>query len=384
AERIGWEVPMYYDKGGEEWVDDPSLRWKPWSDRVRDECLAARDATVLLDQSMYAKLLVQGPDAVHALNKVCSAQLDIAVGTSVYTPFINANGGIEADVTVTRLQNDQFLVVTGHPSQLRDQYWIRAHAAANWRFEVFDATSAYALFTVHGPNSRALLQSLSNDDLSNTALPFGAAREVDLGHARARLIRRSFLGELGYEILVSTEFCQGIYDELFKFGEAQGLVHMGMFAMNACRLEKGFRHFGHDIGEDDTPYEAGLGFAVDLDKHELMGRERLVAQSASGLSALTDRLACIRVPGLTAEQGPYLIHNEPMWRDGAIVGHVTSGDWGWRTGSMVGIAALSLANGVSLQWLEAGDFSVQIAGEFYPCDVQFKPFYDPRGERMRG
>ena len=383
AERIGWEVPMYYDKGGNGWVDTPSLRWKPWSARVRRECLAARDAVVLLDQSMYAKILVQGPDAVRALNRVCSAQIDVPTGSSVYTPFVNARGGIEADVTVTRLQAEQFLIVTGHPSQVRDPHWIRAHADPDWRFEVFDATSAYSLITLHGPNARALLQTLSGDDLSNDAIPFGAAREVDLVHARAWLIRRSFLGECGFEILLPTEFSHGVYDAIIEAGTPLGLTHMGMFAMNACRLEKGFRHFGHDIGEDDTPYESGLGFAVDLGKADLLGHERLSTQRAAGVSKLPERLVSIRVPGLEAETDPYLIHNEPVWHNGQIVGHVTSGDWGWRIEAMVGIAAVGHTDGVSAHWLAAGGFSVQIAGTHYPCDLQLGPFYDPDGARLR-
>lgn len=384
AERIGWEVPMYFDPAGRGWSDRPSLGWQDWSGLVRDECLAARDAAVLLDQSMYGKILVQGPDAERALDRVSGARMDAPVGTSVYTQFLNHKGGIEADVTVTRIADQQFMVVTGHPSQTRDQAHIRAHADPDWRFEIFDATGAYGLLTLHGPASRAIVQALSGDDLSNAAFPFGAAREIDLGHARVWAIRRSFLGELGYELLIPVEFTAHVYERLLGQGATHGLRHAGMFALGACRLEKGFRHFGHDIAEEDTPFETGLGFAVALDKGDFVGREALLAQKAEFGAATRDRTVAIRVPGATAEAGPYLIHNEPIWKDGALVGHVTSGGWGWRLGAMVGLATLHRAAGVTRDWIDAGGFAVQIAGQHYPVDAQLAPFYDPAGKIMRG
>ena len=380
AERIGWEVPMYY---GADWRDEPSIGWKPWSGHVREECLAARDAAVILDQSMYAKILVQGPNAVDVLNHICGAQMDVAVGASVYTQFLNSQGGIEADVTVTRTEAQAFLVVTGHPSQMRDQHWIRSNARPDWQFEIFDATAAYGLLGIHGPRARDILQEISSDDLSDAVFAFGAARQIDIAHTRGWAIRRSFLGELGFELLISTEFLPGVYEALLATGEPRGLRHMGMFAMNACRLEKGFRHFGHDIGETDTPYEAGLGFAVSLDKADFLGRAALKHQKSAG-PATPRRTVSVLVPGLTAEQGPYLIHNEPIWKNGTIVGHVTSGDWGPRLEKMVGLASLHHAAGASKAWIEEGGFDVQIAGQMYPVIVQQAPFYDPEGEIMRG
>jgi len=379
AERIGWEVPMHFGGG---WEGEPSIRRKPWSRPVRAECEAARDAAVLLDQSMYAKLRVQGPDALRALDRVCGARMDVAPGTSVYTQFLNPRGGIEADVTVTRLSGTEFMVLTGHPSQIRDRHWIETHADPDWRVSVFDATSAHGLLSLHGPRARDILQAISGDDMSPGAFAFGAAREIDIAHARGWAIRRSFLGELGFELLIPTEFTAHVHEALMAAGAPYGLRHMGMFAMNACRLEKGFRHFGHDIGDDDTPLEAGLGFAVALDKGDFIGREALAAQKALG-PATRHRTVCVAVPGLT-EDGPYLIHNEPVWKQGRIVGHVTSGDWGYRLERMVGLASLEREGGVSRDWLEEGGFDVQIAGEMYPAHLRLAPFYDPDGDRMRG
>lgn len=384
AERIGWEVPMYYDQRNQEWSQEPALGWKPWSEQVKAECLAAKDNAVLIDQSMYAKILVQGPDAVKALNRVCGAEMDVPTGTSVYSQFLNSRGGIEADVTVMRIEQNAFMVITGHPSQTRDKAWIKRFADPDWRFEIFDATSAHGLLTIHGPTSRKILSKISGDDLSNKAFRFGTAREIDLAHARGWAIRRSFLGELGYELMVPTEFTQGVYDALLTAGREHGLRHMGMFAMNACRLEKGFRHFGHDIGEDDTPYETGLGFAVNLDKTDsFVGREQLAKQKANG-PATRYRTVSLVVEELNAETGPWLIHNEPIWKNGKIAGHVTSGDFGFRLEKMVGLASLHNDAGVSKSWIDEGGFEVQIAGKMYAIQARLAPFYDAKGEIMRG
>ncbi len=384
AERIGWEVPMYFDQANPSWTERASLGWQDWSEQVRAECLAARDHAVLIDQSMYGKILVQGPDAVKALNAISGAEMDVATGTSIYTQFLNERGGIEADVTVTRIALEQFLVVTGHPSQIRDQAYIRAHVDPSWRCEIFDATSAYGLLTIHGPRSREILQQLSSDDLSNEAFPFGAAREIDLAYTRVWAIRRSFLGELGYELLVSTEFVPHLYEAVMRAGSPQGLRHGGMFALGACRLEKGFRHFGHDIGEEDTPFESGLGFAVKLEKVGFVGREALARQRNTYGAATPHRTVSIMIEGASAEAGPYLIHNEPVWKDGVLVGHVTSGGWGWRLNAMIGLASLHRETGVTKDWIEEGGFEVQVAGKFYPLRVQLGAFYDPAGAIMRG
>ena len=383
AERVGWEVPMYFDTEAEGWPTRASLGYQDWSPRVAAEVEAVEHAAGLLDQSMYAKILVQGPDAVHALNRVSGAQMDIPVGTSVYAQFLNSRGGIEADVTATLLGPEQFLILTGHASQIREAHWIRSHADADWQFEVVDMTSAYSLLSVHGPMARSILNLVSDDDLSNGSFPFGAARQIDLAHARAWAIRRSYLGELGYELLIPAEFTAHAYEALLAEGVSRDLRHVGMFAMNACRLEKGFRHFGHDIGEDNTPYEAGLGFAVDRAKPDFVGRAALAAQRAAHGSATPDRLVAISVPGATEVDGPFLIHNETVWRDGNLLGHVTSGGWGHRLGRMVGLAALHREDGVHADWIAEGGFEVRIAGKSCPAELQLVPFYDPAGERMR-
>ena len=383
AERVGWEVPMYFDADNIDWPKRASIGWQDWSAHVASEVHAAEHTAVVLDQSMYGKILVAGCDAVKALNRVCGAQMDVDVGTSVYSQLLNKRGGIEADVTVTRLSQNRFMLVTGHPSQVRDQHWIQTHADPDWQVEVVDMTSAYSLLTLHGPNSRAILQSLSADDLSNDVFAFGAAKEIDLAHARCWAIRRSFLGELGFELLLPTEFTLHVYDEIRRVGDPLGLRHMGMFAMNSCRLEKGFRHFGHDIAEEDTPFETGLGFAVDLKKSEFVGREALVQQTAMYKSATPHRMIMISVAGLTEKDGPYLSHDETIWKDDELIGYVTSGAWGHRVQSMIGLATIHREQGVDQAWIDSGGFSVQVAGQRFDVHAQLAPLYDPKGEKMR-
>ncbi len=382
AERAGWEVPMYFAPR-ETWPTRISIGYQDWSPHVARECLAARDAAVLLDQSMYGKLVVAGRDAALALNHVCGARVEVAPGTSVYTQLLNSRGGIEADVTVTRISETRFILLTGHPSQVRDAHWITRQADPEWAFDVVDMTSAYSLVSLHGPRSRAILQSMTGDDLSADAFPFGAAREIDLAHARAFAIRRSFLGELGFELLLPTEFTAHVYEALVREGNKRGLRHMGVFAMNACRLEKGFCHFGHDIAEDDTPYEAGLGFAVDLNRPDFLGKNALSDQQERFGTATPNRTVKIAVPALDEFEGPYLAHNETIWKDGSLVGYVTSGGWGHRVGCMIGIASLHREGGVRREWVESGGFSVQIAGQRHDARLQIAPFYDPQGTRMR-
>jgi glycine cleavage system aminomethyltransferase T/glycine/D-amino acid oxidase-like deaminating enzyme len=383
GERIGWEIPLYFDRPGASVPHEPSLGQQAWFPQVERECFAARDAAVLMDQSCYGKLLVTGPDALRALNYLSANQIDVPAGQSVYTHWLNERGGVEADITITRWAQDEFLIVTGHPSQVRDRAWFQAHVDASWRVQIHDVTAQYGMFALSGPRSRELLQALTDVDLSNEALPFGAAREIDVGYARAWVLRRSFVGELGYEIYPSTELCRHVYDELLREGASRGLVHAGFLTMGHCRLEKGFVHFSHDIGEDDTPLEAGLRFAVAFDKPSVfIGRDALLKQRDGG--PVETRLVNMKVREASLEQGPYLLRNEPLWKGGAIVGYVTSGGWGFRVGASLGMGSVRRTGGVTADWLKEGGFEVEVAGVRHTVDVQFAGFYDPKSERMRG
>lgn len=382
GERVGWEVPLYFGRSGAHKSVEAGLGHQEWFPELEQECLAARDAAVLIDQSCYAKLVVKGVDAPKALNYVSANEIDVPVGRSIYTHWLNPRGGIEADLTVTRLASDEFLVVSGHPSQCRDRAWLESHLDPNWRVHVEDVTSGYAMFALSGPKSREILGALSGVDLSNQAWKFGDARLIDVGYARCWVLRRSFVGELGYELFPTTDFARHVYEELLHEGAPRGMMHAGFFAMNHCRLEKGFVHFGHDVGEDDTPLEAGLGFTVAFDKSAFIGREALVRKRGAG--PIESRLVSGRVVGATLKDGPYLLRNEPIWKEGELVGYVTSGAWGFRVGASIGMAMVNHKRGVTAEWLREGGFEVEIATVRHPIELQFAGFYDPKGTRIRG
>jgi len=382
GERVGWEIPLYYADGDAGLQHEASFGHQAWFPYVERECLAARDAAVFVDQSCYAKLLVTGRDAVEALNTVSANEIDVPVGQSVYTQWLNERGGIEADITITRQSDTEFFIVTGHPSQERDRAWFKSRVPAELDVSIFDVTSQFGMFSVTGPKSRDILQLLTDADLSNAALPFGAAKEIDIGYGRAWVLRRSFFGELGYEIYPSTDLCRHVYSEIQRVGQLFGLRHAGFFAMGHCRLEKGFVHFGHDIGEDDTPFEAGLRFAVALGKPTpFVGKEALARQLTAG--PIESRLANARIPGATIEEGPYLMRNEPVWKAGEIVGYVTSGAWGFRVGASLGMVSVRKKGGVTADYLKEGGFEVEVAGTRYPIELQFASFYDPTSERLK-
>ncbi len=383
GERAGWEIPLYFGDPGAPLPKTPSLAYQAWFPLLSAECAAAKDRAALIDQSCYGKLLVSGPDAANALNGLSANEMDVPVGRTVYAHWLNVRGGIEADVVVIRQSAQQFLVVTGPGGQVRDRCWFEAHVASGLNVQIHDVTAQYGMFSVNGPASRQILEALSDEELSNETLPFGHARLMDIGYGRAWIVRRSYVGELGYEVFATTDLCRHIYDVLVEEGKPRGLVNAGFFTLLHSRLEKGFVHYGADIGEDDTPLEAGLRFAVAFDKPGgFIGREALVRQRDAG--PLESRIVNLRVREANQESGPYLYRNEPVWKGGEIVGYVTSGAWGFRLDRSLGMASVRCARGVSAGWLAEGDFEVEVAGVRHAVDLQFAGFYDPKGERLRG
>jgi glycine cleavage system aminomethyltransferase T/glycine/D-amino acid oxidase-like deaminating enzyme len=383
GERAGWEIPLYYDTPGATLPKTPSLAYQEWFPRLAAECTAARDRAALVDQSCYGKLLVSGPDAAAALNYVSANEMDVPVGRSVYTHWLNVRGGIEADVVVIRQSMRQFLVITGPGGQVRDRCWFEAKVPPGLNVQIHDVSAQYGMFSLNGPASRRILQALTDTDLSNDNLPFGHGRLIDIGYGRAWIVRRSYFGELGYEIFPTTDLCRHIYSVLMEEGKAHGLVNAGFFALLHSRLEKGFVHYGTDISEDDTPLEAGLKFAVAFDKRGgFIGRESLLRQRHG--EPLETRIVKLKVRQATQSTGPYLYRNEPIWKGGRIVGYVTSGAWGFRLDASLGMASVWRKGGVTVGSLAEGDFEVEVAGVRHEIDLQFSGFYDPKSERLRG
>ncbi|HEX2888753.1 FAD-dependent oxidoreductase [Vineibacter terrae] len=375
GETAGWERANWFAAPDQAAEYAYSYDRQNWHEASGAEHRAARHAVALFDQTSFGKFLVQGRDAESVLSRICANDIAVAPGRVVYTQWLNPRGGIEADVTVTRIDATSFLVVTSAACQIRDLAWLRRHTPDDAHCMVTDVTSGYAVLGVMGPRSRQLLASLSPDDFADSAFPFMTSREVDLGHARVRASRVTYVGTLGWELYVPTEFAAQVFDTLFEAGDAHGLALAGYHALNSLRLECGYRHFGHDISDETTPLEAGLGFAVAFDKPGgFIGHAALSAQRGRPLAR---RLVSVVVD----DPGPVLLHDEPIWRDGSRIGMTTSGMFGHTLGRSVGLGYVHHEAGVDAAWLAAGSWEVEIACERFPCRVSLRSPVDTRAVR---
>jgi heterotetrameric sarcosine oxidase gamma subunit len=323
---------------------------------------------------------VQGRDACRVLNHISANDVDVAPGKIVYTQWLNERGGIEADLTVTRLAEERFLVVTGAVPQTRDMAWLKRHTPGDAHCIALDVTSGLPMLSIMGPKSRGLLEKLSGEDLSNAAFPFGTSREIEIGYARVRASRITYVGELGWELYIPTEFAAHVFEVVAEAGKAFNLTPAGMHTMNNCRTEKAYRHWGHDISDEDTPVEAGLGFAVGWTKPDFIGKAAIEKQKASAVQP--KRFVCLALADQSAT-APLMYHEEPIYRNGVLVGSTTSGAWGHRVGKSLGLGYVRNSDGVGKDWLAGGSWEVEIAWKRYPATVQFESFYDPRSERVK-
>ena len=377
GEAFGWERPNWYGEPGSTPAYAYSFGRQNWFEHCAAECQAVRSAVGLFDQSSFAKFRLEGRDAVSVLNLVCANDVDVAPGRLVYTQWLNDKGGIEADLTVTRLSATAFLIVTGAESETRDFNWLKRHIPADAHAVLTNVSSAMGVISIMGPNARALLQSISPNDLSNATFPFATSQEIELGYAIVRASRITYVGELGWELYVPTEFMTGVYDEIVAAGAAFGLRHCGYHALNALRMEKGYRHWGHDITDEDSPLEAGLGFAVKMDKAGgFIGREALLAQKTNGLR---QRL----VQFLLKSPEPMLYHNEPIWQGDRIAGYIRSGMYGHTLGAACGLGYVTAADDGVVGPIDADGYEIEIAGVRYPVTASLKPLYDPAGARIK-
>lgn len=366
----GLEVPLWYAPDG---PIKAELKFgkQDWYPILQEESLALRDNVGLIDQSGYGKFSVSGPGALPFLNRLSAADLDVPINKVVYTPWLNERGGIEADLTITRLDRNEFLVVTGMSHARADLAWLKANLGGETNVVVHDVTTAYGLLAVMGPKSRQLLQELSDDDLSNGKLPFGWSASINLGHVTVRATRVTFVGELGYELMVPTDMCGYAYEVIADHGTKFGLRCVGLFTVGACRLERGYRLMGTDIGAEDTPMAAGLGFTVAWDKsQDFNGKaalERLKGKPAQS------RLLQFALRG---ENVPVLLGQELILRDGKVVGTTTSGGWGFRVDRSLAMGYVHHDGGVTKDWIRQGKFEIDFAGARVSADAQHEPFYD--------
>jgi heterotetrameric sarcosine oxidase gamma subunit len=382
-EVSGWESPDWYGPPGA--TPDPGpLSWgrEQWFPLWEAEHRAARERVVVMDMSFMGKFLVQGRDAGECLNYLSAGNVNGAVGRITYTPWLNERGLLEADLTVTKLADEEFLVVVTDTMVRHVHTWMRRHFANDAHVAVTDVTSGYAQLNVQGPRSRELLQSVTSADLSNEAFPFRTAREIDIGLARAWCVRITYVGELGYELYIPCEQALHVYDRVVEAGRAFGLVHAGLKALGSLRLEKGYRDYGHDIDNTDDPDSAGLSFAVDMKKPGgFIGKEAVLKRRAGG--APTRRLVQV----LVQDTAPLMFHSEVVRREGVQVGYVRAASYGHTLGGAVGLAMVDGSGGggaVDEAYLTTGRWEVDIAGRLYPAVASLRPMYDPGMGRIKG
>ena len=381
GEVNGWERPNWYALPGMKREYEYSYGRQNWFAAAEHEGKALMHDVVFFDQTSFAKYQVEGRDALKVLNTISANEMDVAAGKIVYTQWLNERGGIEADLTVTRLAEDRFLVVTGSAPQTRDFAWLKKHIGTDAHCVATDITSGLPMLSIMGPKSRALLEKLSGADLSNEAFPFGTSKEMEIGYARVRASRITYVGELGWELYIPAEFAAHVFETVSAAGAEFNLTPAGMHSMNNARMEKAYRHWGHDISDEETPIEAGLGFAVAYDKKGgFIGREALLKQKVQ--ASLNKRLVCLALVD-DSPAAPMIYHEEPLYRNGVIVGSTTSGAWGHRVNKSLGLAYVKHSEGVTKDWIEAGKWEVELAWKRYPVIVQLTSFYDPKGTRIK-
>jgi 4-methylaminobutanoate oxidase (formaldehyde-forming) len=374
----GWE--------GADWFAGPGLTpdpgpltwgrpgfWQQW----RAEHETTRNAVALTDMSFMATFRVQGRDAGALLDELSANAVNGEPGRITYTQWLDTRGLLQADLTVTKIADDDFLVVATDTAHRHVEWWMHRHIGER-HVVVTDVTGGAAQINVQGPLSRTLLQGLTSVDLSNDAFPFRTARHIDIGFARVLCARITYVGELGYELHVATEQAAHVYSRLVAAGAEVGLRHAGLKALGSLRMEKGYRDYGHDIDNTDTVLEAGLGFAVALHKPGgFIGREAVVAQKAAG--PLTKRLLQVRLTDPEA----MLYHAEVVHRDGRALGYVRAASYGHTLGGAVGLAMLEADEPITAEFLAAGTWEVDVAGRRVPAVASLRPMYDPDNARIR-
>jgi 4-methylaminobutanoate oxidase (formaldehyde-forming) len=377
GELAGWERANWYAPAGETAEYQYSFDRQNWFEWHAEEHRAVRERVGLFDQSSFSKFLVQGRDVEPFLNRICANNVAVPVGKCVYTQWLNERGTIEADLTVTRLEPNVYLVVTAPATHTHVDVWLKRHISEDTNVVVTDVTSGMMCINIQGPASRALLQQVSDHDFSSDAFPFGSMQEVEIGYAFVKALRLTYMGELGWELYIDTEFAPAVYDLLVAAGEAHGLQHCGYHTLQSLRIEKAYREFGHDLGGGDTPIEAGLAFACDFDKPGgFIGREALLEQQASGVER---RLVQFRLE----DPEPLMYHNEPIYRDRELVGYTTSAAYGHTLGASVALGYVNHDSGVDAGFVRSGHYEIEVAGKRCRAEASLRPLYDPKSARVR-
>lgn len=374
GEVAGWERANWFARPGQEREYRYSWKRQNWFDNQREEHLAVRNGVGLFDMTSFGKIRVEGRDACAFLQRLCANDMDVAPGKIVYTQMLNQRGGIESDLTVSRLSETAFFLVVPGATLQRDLAWLRKHLADEF-VVITDVTAAEAVLCLMGPDARKLIQRVSPNDFSNENNPFGTFQEIEVGMGLARAHRVTYVGELGWELYVSTDQAAHVFEAIEEAGADVGLKLCGLHTLDSCRIEKAFRHFGHDITDEDNVLEAGLGFAVKTAKGDFLGRDAVLKKKETGLSR---RLVQFRLN----DTEPLLFHNEAILRDGKIVGPITSGNYGHHLGGAIGLGYVP-CKGESEADVLSSSYEIEIAGERFAAEASLKPMYDPKAERVR-
>ncbi|KIC18052.1 GcvT family protein [Leisingera sp. ANG-DT] len=370
----GWERANWFANDGQEREYQYSWKRQNWFENSAAEHRAVRENVGMYDMSSFGKIRVEGPDAEKFLNYICGANVSVPAGKIVYTQFLNSRGGIEADVTVTRLSETVYLVVTPAVTRLADQTWMMRNKGG-FNVVLTDVTAGEGVLAVMGPNSRELLQKVSPNDFSNEVNPFGTAQEIELGMGLARVHRVTYVGELGWEIYIPAEMSGHAFETLWEAGQDMGLKLCGMHMMDSCRIEKGFRHFGHDITCEDNVIDAGLGFAVATGKDDFIGKAAVLERKESGPK---NRMVQFKL----TDPEPLLFHNEPIIRDGKYVGYLSSGNYGHTLGAAIGMGYVP-CEGESAADVLGSTYEIDVCGVKVQAEASLKPMYDPKSERVK-
>jgi 4-methylaminobutanoate oxidase (formaldehyde-forming) len=378
GESDGWEIADWFAPQGVEPTVEYSWKRQNWFEYNAAEHKAAREGVILMDLTPMSKFLIQGRDAGKVLNRICARDVNVEIGRCVYTTWLNERGTIQADLTVTRLAQDQYQVVSSWSIHTNVLTWLKRHVPPDAHLTITDVTSAYSLINIQGPKSRQLLSKLTSADMSNQAFPYLTLQEIDIGYAPVKALRITYLGELGWELYVPSEFSLHVYDSLVETGKELGLKHAGLQALDTLRLEKAYRDYGHDIDNLDTPLEVGLGFTVEPDKPaDFIGKEAFLKQKESGI--LKKRL----VQFLLEDPEPLLHGGEPIYRNGARVGDIHAGNYGHTLGGAVGLGPIKFKGGVTKEYIQNGNFEIEVVGIRYPAKASLRPMLDPKNERVR-
>ncbi|AXX97324.1 GcvT family protein [Profundibacter amoris] len=377
GEKLGWERPNWFAGAGETPQDVYSFGRQNWFDAVGREHKACREAAVLFDQTSFAKFALKGPDALAALNWICANNVDKPVGALTYTQMLNDHGGIECDLTIARVAEDEFYIVTGTGFATHDFDWISRNIPAGMNCQLFDITSSNAVLALMGPRARDILQAVTRADVSNAGFPFGTTKTIGIVGCPVLALRVTYVGELGWELHLPVEYATTVYAALMQAGAEHGLVNAGYRAIDSLRLEKGYRAWGADIGPDHTPQEAGLGWAVKLKRNTpFKGREAAQAQADGGVKKM---MACF-----TCDPDVVLLGRETIYRNGERVGWLTSGGFGYTVDKSIGYGYIRNPDGVTRDYVMEGSYELEVATQRVPCTVHMTPLYDAIMERIKG